>query len=55
MFQHRDGNMRVYVRKNERFANNRVVDVDRFGGGSVIMQGAISYNQQMPPILVLAI
>lgn len=55
MFQHWDGNMRVYVRKNERFANNCVVDVDRFGGGCVIMQGAISFNQQMPPVLVPAI
>lgn len=47
--------MRVYVRKYERFTNSCVVDVDRFGGGSVIMQGAISYNQQMPPVLVPAI
>lgn len=52
MLQHRDGRVRVYRRKNERFANNCVIEVDRFGGGSVMMWGAISYNQRTPLVLV---
>lgn len=52
MLQHRDGRMPVYRRKYERFANNCVIEVDRFGGGSVIMWGAISYNQRTPLVLV---
>jgi hypothetical protein len=52
MLQHRDGRIRVYRRKNERFANNCGVEVDRFGGGSVMMWGAITYNRRTPLILV---
>ena len=29
-----DGRARVYRRRNERFANNCIQEVDRFGGGS---------------------
>ena len=39
----RDGRIRVYRRRNERFAQNCVVEVDNFGGGSVMMWAAISY------------
>jgi hypothetical protein len=52
MLQHRDGRIRVYKQKNERFANNCVVEIDRFGGGSVMMWGAITYNRRMPLVLV---
>ena len=52
MLQHRDGRIRVYRRKNERFANNCVVEVNRFGGGSVMMWGAITYNRRTPLVLV---
>jgi hypothetical protein len=39
----RDGRNRVYRHQNERFARNCVLEVDNFGGGSVMMWGAISY------------
>lgn len=52
MLQHRDGRVRVYRRKNKRFANNCVVEVDRTSGGSVMMWGAISYNQRTSLVLV---
>jgi hypothetical protein len=32
----------VYPRRNERFAANCIQEADRFGGGSVMMWGAIS-------------
>lgn len=52
MLQHRDGRVRVYRRKNKRFANNCVVEVDRISGVSVMMWGAISYNQRTSLVLV---
>jgi hypothetical protein len=52
LVQHWDGRIRVYRRKNERFANNCVVEVDRFGGGSVMMWGAITYSRRTPLVLV---
>jgi hypothetical protein len=45
MLQKRDGRARVYRRRNERFARNCVLEVDNFGGGSVIW-GAISYARK---------
>jgi hypothetical protein len=36
----RDGRNRVYRHQNERFARNCVLEVDNFGGGSVMMWGA---------------
>ncbi|KAK3108567.1 hypothetical protein FSP39_010793 [Pinctada imbricata] len=39
-----DGRSRVYRRRNESFAPNCVQQVDRFGGGSVMMWAAISYT-----------
>ena len=41
-----DGRTRVYRRRNERYARNCVVEADRFGGGSVMVRGAISYNMR---------
>jgi hypothetical protein len=46
MLQTRDGCIRVYIRRNERFARNCVLEVDNFGGGSVKMWGAISYDRK---------
>lgn len=40
--QRRDGRTRVYRRRNERFTRNCVLEVDNFGGGSVMVWGAIS-------------
>jgi hypothetical protein len=46
MVQTRDGCTRVYRRRNARFARNCVLEVDNFGGGSVMMRGAISYARK---------
>jgi transposase len=37
-----DGRARVYRRRNKRFAASSIQEADRFGGGSVMMWGAIS-------------
>ena len=42
--QRADGRARVYRRRNERFATNCIQEVDRFGGGSVMMWAAISHT-----------
>jgi hypothetical protein len=47
MLQKRDGRTRVYRRRNERFARNCVLEVDNFGGRSVMMWGAISYAEKL--------
>ena len=44
LLQHADGRARVYRRRNERFADNCIQEVDRFGGGSVMVWGAISHT-----------
>ena len=41
---HNDGCVRVYRRNGERCGDNCVVERDRFGGGSVMVWGAINYN-----------
>ena len=46
IFQRRDDRVRVYRRCNERFAPNCVVEVDNYGGGSVMVWGAISYARK---------
>jgi hypothetical protein len=46
MLQKRDCRTRVYRRRNERFARNCVLEVDIFGGGSVMMRDAISYARK---------
>ena len=47
MLQKIDGRTRVYRRRNERFTRNCVLEVDNFGGGSVMMWGAISYAEKL--------
>ena len=34
---HHDGRIRVFRRRGERFADNRLIERDRFGGGSVMV------------------
>jgi transposase len=41
LLQKRDGRIRVYWRRNERFSSSCVQEVDSFGGGSVMMWAAI--------------
>lgn len=41
---HNDGRVRVYRRDGERYVDNCVVERDRFGGGGVMVWGAINYN-----------
>jgi hypothetical protein len=47
MLQKRDGRTRVYRRWNKRFGRDCVFEVDNFGGGSVMMWGAISYAEKL--------
>lgn len=44
LLQRRDGRQRVYRRRGERFADPCVLQVDRFGGGSVMVWGAIRHG-----------
>jgi len=46
MLERRDSGVRLYRRRNERFAPNCVVEVDNYGGGSVMVSGAISYARK---------
>lgn len=39
-----DGRMRVYRRRGERYADSCVQEIDRFGGGSVMVWGGICHN-----------
>ena len=41
---HTDGRQRVYRRRGERFCDNTVIEHDRFGGGGVMVWGAINHN-----------
>ena len=52
MRERRYGTVRVYRRRNERFAPNCVGEVDNYGGGNVMVWGAISYarKRQFVPI-----
>ena len=52
LLQRRDGRQRVYRRQNERFAPNCIRQMDRFGGGSVMVWGAISYNHRSELVVV---
>ena len=52
MLERRDGRVRVYRRRNERFTPNCVVEVYNYGGGSVMVSGTIYYARktQLVPI-----
>lgn len=49
---HTDGRSRVYRRRGERFVDNTVLQRDRFGGGSVMVWGAINYGFRSRLIVV---
>ena len=38
---HHNGRIRVFIRKGKRFADNCLIERDRFGGGSVMVWGGI--------------
>ena len=44
--ERRDGRVLVYRRRNERYADACVMERDRFGGGSVIIWGGITYQNR---------
>jgi hypothetical protein len=46
MLQKRNGRTCVYRRRNDRFARNCVLEVDNFGGESVMIWGAIIYARK---------
>ena len=52
LLRRRDGRDRVYRRRHERFAPHCIRQVDRFGGGSVMVWGAISYTRKSELVLV---
>jgi hypothetical protein len=47
-----DGRRRVYRRRGERFADDCVLERDRFGGGSVMVWGGISHGLKSPLIVI---
>ena len=49
---HHDGQIRVFRRRGERFANNCVIERDRFGGGSVIVGDGIMGRRKTNLIVV---
>ena len=49
---HHDGRIRVFRRRGERFADNCLVERDRFGGGSVMVWGGIMGRRKTNLIVV---
>ncbi len=47
-----DGRERVYRRRGERYADACVRQVDRYGGGSVMVWGGISFNNRTELVIV---
>ena len=49
---HHDGRIRVFRRRRERFADNCLIERDRFGGGSVMVWGGIMGRRKTNLIVV---
>ena len=49
---HHDGRIRVFRRRGERFADNCLIEKDRFGGGSVMVWGGIMGRRKTNLIVV---
>ena len=49
---HHDGGIRVFRRRKERFADNCLIERDRFGGGSVMVWGGIMGRMKTNLIVV---
>ena len=49
---HHDGRIRVFRRIGERFADNCLIERDRFGGGSVMVCGGIMGRRKTSLIVV---
>ena len=49
---HHDGRIRVFRRRGERFADNCLIERDRFGGGSVMVWGGIMGRMKTNLIVV---
>ena len=51
-FSHYDGLIRVFRRRGERFADNCLIERDRFGGGSVMVWGGIMGRRKTNLVVV---
>ena len=49
---HHDGRIRVFRRRGERFADNYLIERDRFGGGSVMVLGGIMGRRKKNPVVM---
>ena len=49
---HHDGRIRDFRRRGERFADNCLIEMDRFGGGSVMVRGGIMCRRKTNLIIV---
>ena len=47
-----DGHRRVYRRDGERFRDNCVDEVDRFGGGGLMVWAGIAYGHRTPMVFI---
>ena len=52
---HHDGRIRVFSRRGKRFADNCLIERDRFGGGSVMVWGSIMDRRKTNLIVVQGI
>ena len=50
--QRRRYRQRVYRRRNQRFQRNNVREVDRFGGGSIMVWGAIKFGWRSQLVVI---
>ena len=52
MLYRADGRRRVYRRDGERFRDNCVDEVDRFGGGGLLVWASIAYGHRTPMVFI---